>query len=70
MSFINNNFIKESYKEYDVVYLYIYRSAMNQLKDKLFKELKPGSIVISNVFGFDDIEPDDTYKRFKIFKIK
>ncbi len=68
--FINGDFFKESYSDFDIVYLYIYRSAMNELGEKLFNELKPGSIIISNVFGFDDYEPDDKFKRFKIFYVK
>ncbi|MCA9381539.1 class I SAM-dependent methyltransferase [Candidatus Dojkabacteria bacterium] len=70
VSFKNENFLKTDLKDYDIVYLYIYRSFMNKLKDKLFTELKPGSIIVSNVFGFDEIEPDETYKRFKIYRIK
>lgn len=70
VTFKNENFLKTDLKEYDIVYLYIYRSFMNKLKDKLFTELKPGSIIVSNVFGFDEVEPDETYKRFKVYRIK
>ncbi|MDQ7020886.1 MAG: hypothetical protein Q9M91_03495 [Candidatus Dojkabacteria bacterium] len=43
---------------------------MDKLKDKLFEEMKNGSIILTNTFKFKNIEPDKSYKRFHIYKIK
>lgn len=66
---INQNWNKVSYEKYDIVYLYIFREHMDKLKEKFEEELKPGSIIISNTFRFKDLEPDQEYGRFAIYKI-
>jgi hypothetical protein len=40
---------------------------MNKIKNKLFQELKPGSVIISNTFPFTGITPDLEFDRFKIY---
>jgi hypothetical protein len=69
IQFLHTDFNKHSFKPYDIVYMYIYKEHMNSLKDKLFSELKPGSIIISNVFKFEGIEPDKTYKKFLLYRV-
>jgi len=68
--FINGNFYNQDYSEYDVVYLYIYREHMNKLKEKLFEELEPGSVIVSNIFKFDETTPYERIGRFNVYRIK
>lgn len=57
------------YSKYDVVYFYIYSEHMEKVREKLYKELKPGSIIISNVFKFKDIEANRKIGNYLIYKI-
>ncbi len=46
----------------DVVFLYLLPEIMEDLREKLLRELKPGTVVLSNDFGFGDWKPDMTRK--------
>lgn len=70
VSFTNGDFFKADYSDYNIIYLYIFKEAMEGIKDNLFTKTKPGTLIISNVFSFKDIEPTDKFKRFKIYKVK
>lgn len=67
---LNQNFNHQDFSKYDVVYLYIYREHMDTLLPKFEKELKNGSLIISNVFKFTDKEPDKKINRFNLYYIK
>jgi SAM-dependent methyltransferase len=67
---IQGSFFKHDFHNYDVVYLYIFSEYMNKLKDKLFKDLKSGSIIVSNTFQFNNVEPDKIIDRYYIYIIK
>lgn len=67
---LNKNFNDHDYSGYDIAYLYIFTDHMDKIKDKLFKEMKPGSVIITNTFTFTDIEPDDVYDRFNLYYVK
>jgi 2-polyprenyl-3-methyl-5-hydroxy-6-metoxy-1,4-benzoquinol methylase len=69
ISIYNKNFFNHNFSDYDVVYLYVFPKYMNKLKSKLYSELKPGSIIISNVFSFSDVKPDQEIGRFKIYRV-
>ena len=43
---------------------------MDKIKDKLFKDLKPGSVIIASTFGFTNIEPSEKFGMFNIYYIK
>jgi hypothetical protein len=42
---------------------------MAKLQKKIFEQMKPGSIIISNTFSFKDLKPDQVEGRFKIYKV-
>lgn len=67
---INKSFYKIDYSNFDIVYLYIFREHMEQLLPKLQKELKPGALIISNVFKFEGLEPIEKIERFNIYRVK
>lgn len=45
---------------YDVVYAYLSPAPMARLWQKVEREMRPGSVLISNSFGVPDVEPDET----------
>lgn len=46
--------------EHDVVYAYLSPAPMGRLWEKVRREMKPGSLFISNTFPVPGIEPDET----------
>ncbi len=49
------NFWRADYRTADVVFIYLLPWRMKQLEEKLLKEMKPGSRVVSNSFIFPNI---------------
>lgn len=66
----NKNFNNHEFKDYDIVYMYIFPEHMDKLKDKLFTEMSKGSVIVTNTFKISNIVPDITYKKFNIYFIK
>lgn len=58
--FRKKDFLKENLSDYEVVFCYLYRSIMPQLSEKLSKELKVGSLVISHTFALDGLKLQKT----------
>lgn len=54
---INADFLRCDLSEYNVAVAYLYPGIMQKLEPKLFSEMKPGSIVISNTFAIKNREP-------------
>ncbi len=67
---INGNFHHQDYSDYDLVYMYIFSEHMDQLKDRLFSQLKPGSVIVTNTFRFSDMAPDLNFKKFYVYKVR
>lgn len=44
--------------DFDVVYAFLSPTPMPRLYDKAAKEMKPGSILVSNTFAVPDVDPD------------
>jgi len=53
----NGNIFKYNYNRYDLAIVYLFPGLMKKLEIKLYKELKPGSFIISNTFKFKNHEP-------------
>jgi len=66
----NKNFNKHDFSDYNVAYMYIFSEHMDKIREKLFSEMKPGSMVISNTFKFKDLEPDQVIGKFNIYRVK
>lgn len=67
---INGNFNHHDYSSYDIVYMYILNEHMRKLEDRLFLDMKAGSIIISNTFTFANHKPDREFGRFKVYVVK
>lgn len=66
----NRNFNNHAYYNYNLVYMYLYSSYMNPLAEKLLKELPQGSIIITNTFKIEHLEPYKIVDGFYFYKTK
>lgn len=55
--FIHGNVFDKSYSDADIVYIYLLLKGVNKLEGKLKKELKKGSIVITQTYHFKNWKP-------------
>ncbi|MBW4550623.1 MAG: methyltransferase domain-containing protein [Aphanocapsa sp. GSE-SYN-MK-11-07L] len=60
--FIQQDLFKADFSEATVVTLYLLPSVNLKLRPLLFKQLKPGTRVVSNTFDMDDWKPEKTLK--------
>jgi len=63
--FIHGNVFSKSYEDADVVYIYLLLKGVRKLEDKLKKELKKGSIVITQTYHFVNWKP---FKKINLTK--
>lgn len=71
--FVNKNFFKADWSGANYIYGYLYPPLMGRIKDKFFKECKPGSIAIIRDFPLPDIKADEAYylpKKHEIYIYK
>lgn len=69
--YLQKSFFNVDLSSYDVIYIYLYPGLMERLEEKIFSELKPGGIVISNTFVFKDrVEKEVVDKQFNIYTLK
>lgn len=66
----NKDFRNHDYTDYDIAYLYIFPKYMDMLESQLFKQMKKGSIIITNTFPFTNIKPDEVHNNFYIYRVK
>jgi precorrin-6B methylase 2 len=60
VKFRNEDLFTADFKDATVVTLYLLSSVNGRLRPKLWKELKPGTRVVSNTFDMGDWKPDKT----------
>lgn len=63
------NMWKVDYSGYDVIFLYQIKHSMPWLEKKLQKELKKGSIIVSNYFQFPNWKPESIKDRVRVYKV-
>ena len=66
----NKDFFDHSYSDYQIVYMFIYSEQMDKLQNKLFRELKPNSVIISNTFNFSEVKEDRKIGNYYVYYIK
>lgn len=64
VKFYHGDIFKRSYQNADIVYIYLLHKGVSKLEEKLKKELKKGSVVITQTYHFKDWRP---YKRVNNF---
>lgn len=55
--FFHGNIFKKTYTDGDIVYIYLLNKGVSRLEEKLKKELKKGSIVITQTYHFPNWKP-------------
>jgi len=60
VTFRNEDLFEANFKEATVVTLYLLPSLNEKLKPKLWKDLKPGTRIVSHAFDMGDWEPEKT----------
>ncbi|MBI2599694.1 hypothetical protein HYW43_02110 [Candidatus Daviesbacteria bacterium] len=57
VSFYHGNIFAKSYNDADIVYIYLLHKGVRKLEDKLQKELKKGTVVITQTYHFPNWKP-------------
>lgn len=68
INFYHNNILNRSYEDADIVYIYLLQKAVDRLEGKLRKELKKGSLVITQKYHFKNWKPDKKSDGFWLYK--
>ena len=63
--FYHGDVFKRSYQDADIVYIFLLQKGVNKLEEKLKKELKKGSIIITQTYHFPNWKP---YKKMDLSK--
>jgi ribosomal protein L11 methylase PrmA len=63
------SFWNRDYSQYDVILLYVLPGTMAKLEDKLKKELKPGSRVVTNTFIFPHWKPSKSNGQLHVYTV-
>ncbi len=63
--FYHGNIFSKNYSDGDIVYIYLLLKGVTKLEDKLKKELKKGSIIITQTYHFSNWKP---YKKVDLSK--
>lgn len=66
----NKDFRNHDFSKYDFAYLYIFPEHMDSVSNKLFSEMKKGSVVVTNTFKFTKLTPDRTFGKYYIYYVK
>ncbi len=64
------DFFTVSLAESDLVICYLYRGAMERLRGKFERELRPGTIVVSNTFSVPNWEPKQVLQATDLYRSK
>lgn len=67
--FFHGNIFDRAYFPADVVYIYMLSEAVARLEKKLKKELKKGSIIITQRYHFKSWKPEKTIDDFNFYKV-
>lgn len=64
------DFFLDSLEDASLVVCYLYPGAMERLRKKFEKELKPGTLVVSNTFAIPEWEPEEVIKVNDFYRTK
>jgi len=70
VDFHQKDLFEQPLGDYDVIVFYLTPKLTAMLKEKFDKELKPGTLVISNAFPLPDIDPVEIIETKTLAKIK
>ncbi|MBI2597413.1 class I SAM-dependent methyltransferase [Candidatus Daviesbacteria bacterium] len=68
VKFYHGNLFSKSYKDADIIYIYLLHKGVKKLEEKLKKELKKGAIVITQTYHFPNWRPFKKEGDFWLYK--
>lgn len=68
-NFFHGNIFARNYFPADVVYIYMLQPCIDRLESKLKKELKKGSILITQTYHFKHVKPFQKTNNFNLYRI-
>lgn len=68
VSFYHNNIFNRNYQDADVIYIYLLPKGVKKLEEKLKKELKKGSVVITQTYHFPNWKPFKKLDNFWLYR--
>lgn len=66
--FSHGNIFSRNYEDADVIYIYLLQKAVNRLEEKLKRELKKGSVVITQTYHFLNWKPVKKVENFWLYR--
>lgn len=66
--FIHGNIFSKNYNDADIIYIYLLDKGVKKLEYKLQKELKKGSIVITQTYHFPNWKPFQKVENFCFYR--
>lgn len=66
--FIHGNIFNQNYEDADVLYIYLLLKGVKKLEGKLKKELKKGSVIITQTYHFPNWKPFKKIGEFWLYK--
>ena len=70
ITYLRKNLWKVSLAEVDVLFLFFISTKMPKLKEKIMKEMKPGSRVVSHTFSFPDWKPEKKHGIVSVYRVE
>ncbi len=66
--FYHGNIFSKKYSDADIIYIYLLNKGVKKLEEKLRRELKKGSIVITQTYHFPNWKPFKKIDNFNLYK--
>lgn len=66
--FYHGNIFSKNYEDADIIYIYLLHKGVNRLEEKLRKQLKKGSVVITQTYHFQNWKPFKKIDNFWLYK--
>ena len=67
--FIHGNIFSKNYADADIIYIFLLTKGVRKLEGKLKKELKKGSIVITQTYHFPNWRPFKKMEDFYLYRV-
>lgn len=67
--FIHGNIFSKNYSDADIIFIYLLQKAVDRLEEKLKKEFKKGSVIITQTYHFKNLNPYKKSGDFWFYRI-
>lgn len=67
--FFHGNIFKKNYSDADIIYIYLLTKGIKKLEEKLLKEVKKKTIIITQTYHFPKLKPYKKLGDFNFYKI-